>query len=188
MNLLRSLSCLVFLTACDVGPMSAVGLSTKEGTRLKIRGLHYVADDGASILTAPQGFYDSKNNIECSMMMAEDGKVRCLPAGATPHYFHFADSQCKVALVVVARCDDKTPDYARIQQVGPQCGGQIRTAIHEIGQSTEGPLYYNSGSGCTRLSDASLSTLLASYRAYAVAGAVDPSTFVPGQVRDVFIE
>jgi hypothetical protein len=103
------------------------------GTRLK--ALVRVAE-GAR---APSGFMDSELGNECSVALASDGALRCLPLSAAfpPAY---SDAACTRPAAAVSTCD--SDDYVRVEVPLPSdapCAGP-RFGVHALGDPA-GELY-----------------------------------------------
>jgi hypothetical protein len=77
-----------------------------------------VIADGTSIAFEEGRLVDTTLGVGCSFAKAADGKLRCLPEGASVLYF--SDDQCKAPLGITS--DDCAP-VKYIQRVeGPACG------------------------------------------------------------------
>jgi hypothetical protein len=123
-------------TQADCGPGMA------SGTRLK--ALVRVAE-GARV---PSGFMDSEFGNACSVALASDGALRCLPGGAAlpPAY---SDAACTRPAAAVSTC--VSGDYVRVgvplSSDAPCAGARFR--VHALGDPT-GELYTKAFDGtCT---------------------------------------
>jgi hypothetical protein len=116
-------------------------LAAESGTRLKAE--RYVAADGARRWTFQ--WSDAARNEDCSFQLSADGKIRCLPAGASTYFF--ADTACATRVAnVTASC--AVPAYASVPTAAastcPTTPAATGTSIRSVGPRYTGAVYYRS--------------------------------------------
>lgn len=117
--------------------------STVSGSRIKAKIL--TAEDGTK---TPFGFRDTARNEDCSFQMI-DGKLRCLPSGASVRDEWFSDSTCKKRLVMASKgCD--VPTVALSQTTYCAATGYKSVSVYNVGPRYNGTsVYILSGASCT---------------------------------------
>ncbi|HEY1813062.1 MAG TPA: hypothetical protein VGG74_12015 [Kofleriaceae bacterium] len=121
----------------------------QSGTRIKMREL--TTPDGARQF---EGWYDTQLDVDCAFFVSTDGVTRCLPAaGGEPVYF---DAACTMHAVAVTCA--QAPTYVTFAT--PVCPQQLESTAYpvEANVSATGGYYLLSGTTCSRLDDASVTT------------------------------
>ena len=149
------------------------------GTRLKAQW--YVGTDGSRVQA---GWYDSQLQVTCSLYMASDGTLRCLPIQAGVDTSAFSDSACTQPIVISTGCQ---PTYAYVLApiTGNACPPQDTWTIYQVGAQLS--TYYalvetnfiDGGMTCTAGSASKTSNL--TY--YTLGAVVPPSTFVQATLQ-----
>jgi hypothetical protein len=156
-------------------PVPDAAAQTVSGSRLKAK--YVFSADGAKQF---YGWYDSQRAEDCTFQNASDGKMRCLPSGASGSYY--ADASCAAALLMVAKGQPCSAKYTTIYKLtADTCQPQIQVRVWLMGQKTIPQTVYSlSGSTCTGMSATSL---VPTYDFYAAGAEVPPSSFVEGVVK-----
>ena len=99
--------------------------------------------DGSQQATTTLGWFDSQINEPCAMMVAADGRSRCLPSKFIyDSRAFFADSECKKPVVMIANTPPKlcdafvgstppVPNYINAQPLNCQSGSRIVRRLGE---------------------------------------------------------
>jgi hypothetical protein len=155
--------------AVTFGDPSCTPLS---GTRIKVRW--YVGPEGTRVFDS---MYDSMLNTRCSWGTTSDGKVRCLPMGASG-LIAASDPSCK-NLVIQKFEDCSGSQYARADAPN---GCTVQSTIYQIGDVEPydgGTLYQSGPTGCAP-------SFSFQEDSYPLTGVPD-STFVEGTVSKLTI-
>jgi hypothetical protein len=162
-------------------PVPDARAQTSSGTRLKTKSL--VADDGTR-QGGYGGWFDSQRQEDCSLVIAADGMMRCLPLSSVASVgSYFGDSGCSMRLglqAVPAACSAPVPPKYVIEFVTSQCVPFYR--LYAAGSAFSGQLYQQSlgadgGINCQR------STVgLPGYALYSVGAEIAPSFFVAARI------
>jgi hypothetical protein len=110
----------------------------KNGSRLHVRV--FKGDDGSQL---PAGFFDTARNEECGAQLADDGKLRCLPAATVIQNF-YADASCTTALFNLPTASCSTPDYVFTPATSCGVGG----ALQKLSAIATPAMVYESAGSC----------------------------------------
>lgn len=112
-------------------------MANESGSRLKAR--RYIGADGAKEWI---GWHDTKRDIHCTTQLADDGKMRCMPAAAAG--FYFADAACTQPLGLLLDCG--VPKEVSRYTPSPQCtSAYYQYAAWSVGTAVAPTTVYNLG-------------------------------------------
>jgi hypothetical protein len=126
------------------GGNSSTPAGWESGTRLKAR--YYAGADG-SVNYA--GFRDSMLSVDCSPLLAEDGKTRCLPVVVTGFFGGFyEDSNCMQPVAYVSQLGCAPSPYVNKLDAST-CPPRYQS--YKLGAAYAGQLYSGSPGSCTTI-------------------------------------
>ena len=144
----------------------------QSGSRLRAK--YYLGDDGSKQFW---NWYDNKLNIDCSFVMAADGKTRCLPYQGASSYTYFSDSNCSTPLAI-ADCSSPGAYVITLQTVGSGCTQSNQYHVFPIGGAFSGStVYVKGGSSCT-----ATTTISGGWSYFTLGAEVPASSFVAATI------
>ena len=160
-------------------PIASLDSSLKNGTRL--RNKYIAASDGTVAMGS--GLLDTSRNEDCSFAMADDGRMRCLPAYPNLAYAssYYNNATCSGTPVAYSSSCEPAKKYV-IQNpanCGPSTGGGSVQPVTEI--TPPATLYTKGATACTSVAN-TFFTAAAGYRVYVIGSVIPASNFVDGAV------
>lgn len=157
-------------TPVPASAFQATSVRTDESDPGRLKPHYHTSEDGGCWFWK---FWDTELGIGCSFDLAEDGVQRCLPGDLGSFADMYTDATCTVPVRVMSLAECKNPvipEYA-LDGVATECDTRWRVQ-RTAPVTTE--LYHMQLGQCVQVQDTS---------ALALATPVDPTTFMPGELR-----
>jgi hypothetical protein len=157
-------------TPIPASTFAEIGAHTDESDDTRLKPHYYDAADGGCWFWK---FWDSELDVSCGFDVAEDGVYRCLPGDMGSFADVFTDDACTTPARVLSldTCENPVvPEYA-LDVVSSECAFEWR--VYRT-SPVPGPLYRMELGACVAVEDTS---------ALALVVAVDPATFMAGELR-----
>jgi hypothetical protein len=105
---------------------------------------HWLTTPDGSIVMGDEEYaadlYDSEYEQRCSLRVAADGAMRCLPDDFAGGSGYYSDSRCRDSLITKSATEPREPRYA-LGEASDDEGNVIGTSVHELGPDYTGPVW-----------------------------------------------
>jgi hypothetical protein len=105
---------------------------------------HWLTTPAGSIVMGDEEYaadlFDSEYEQRCSLRVAADGVMRCLPADFAGGGGYYADSSCRESLIFKGQAEVLERPYAFGEATDDE-GNVIGTSVHELGPDHTGPVW-----------------------------------------------
>jgi len=163
--------------------LSAAGGAARSGSRITVR--HEVANNGQA-WREYQRLHDELLGVDCSLLRASDGVLRCLPGSSPPSWWsreYYADESCTVPVLRVAgsKFDGPCEEYSYVAHSIPGADGRpdgagVSKALEEL--APDSPVFQMKSGKC-------VSTKQYLGRYFRAGPVLDPSGFVAFTSRQI---
>jgi hypothetical protein len=164
-------------------PVSTPGTSTSSGPtsggRITIKRTRYVGTDGSSTTPSESSYHDEMLNLDCIILPAADGVMRCLPISFSANASGtFSDAACTTPLVMVydpTGCAPVPPYAFQLANVTQACVAASSVwRMFPTGAEylTTGPIFSGSPGSCSK------GTRPTGYRFFTIGAELPASNFV----------
>jgi hypothetical protein len=111
----------------------------------------------------PTGYHDAQLGVDCYVITAGDGALRCVPSAMAYVDGYFADASCSTPLALAVGC--VAPAFA-------ETTSGSGASYYRTGAAYSGATYYGSGSSCTEIA-------APTFPLYRLGAPVPARTFAP---------
>lgn len=160
------------LSKPDASPDASQGTDDRNGSRI-VRRMEIVSSSDGLSHERFAGYRDTLRDEDCSPLISEDTKLRCLPSGHRIETSYFGDANCTIEVMPIfaSECISPIPKYAiKIVEWANVCIGS-GIAVYEFGEEFVSPMYKRSMGAC-------VPAQLSNYKPFLLGNKIDPFDFV----------